>query len=125
MQDLVTCVGIARSGFPAMAASACIGCSMMNIFVGLGVSGVLGPLLVQNPYVLYISVQLLCCLCFMLLSILVAVLSMATFNWQAGRVFGVSLVGLYVLFILISVLIDVFGADVGNSLIQASSTGRR
>ena len=49
---------------------------------------VLGPMLVQDPYRLYISVQLLCCLCFMLLSILMAILSMAAFNWQAGRFFG-------------------------------------
>jgi hypothetical protein len=45
-------------------------------------------MLVQDPYRLYISVQLLCCLCFMLLSILMAILSMAAFNWQAGRFFG-------------------------------------
>ena len=37
---------------------------------------------------IFFSVQLLCCLCFMLLSILMAILSMAAFNWQAGRFFG-------------------------------------
>ena len=120
MQDLVTCVGVARAGYATMAASACVGCALMNIFVGLGLSGIMGPLLVEDPYRLYISVQLLCCLGFMLLSILVALITMSAYGWQAGRVFGVGQVVLYVLFIVASVLIDVFGADAGNSLVARS-----
>ena len=120
MQDLVTCVGVARAGYATMAASACVGCALMNIFVGLGLSGIMGPLLVEDPYRLYISVQLLCCLGFMLFSILVALITMSAYGWQAGRVFGVGQVVLYVLFIVASVLIDVFGADAGNSLVARS-----
>jgi sodium/potassium/calcium exchanger 6 len=118
MQDLVTCVGVARAGYATMAASACVGCAMMNIFLGLGLAGILGPLLVEDPYRLYISVQLLCCLGFMLVSIIVAILTIVAWDGQAGRVFGVLMVSLYVLFIVISVIVDVFGADVGNSLVE-------
>lgn len=51
MQDLVTCVGVARGGLSAMAAAACVGSSLMNIYVGVGISGIVGPLFVENPWV--------------------------------------------------------------------------
>jgi len=111
-QDLVTCVAFARAGFSAMAASASIGCATMTIFVGIGLSGILGPMLIEDPYRLYISLQLLSCLAFMLSSGALAIGIMWAQGWRATRFFGGSLIALYALFIVVSVMLDAFGATV-------------
>ncbi len=111
MQDLVTCVGIARAGLPAMAASACVGSSLMNILVGIGLSGILGASMVADPYPLYVSVQLLTCVFFMVLSVIVALAYMAGTGFKANSLFGASLIAIYVTFIVMSLVVDVLGTD--------------
>jgi len=46
-------------------------------------------------------------------------------GYTRTRFFGGSLVALYVLFIVISVVVDVFGSDLGNSLVETSISTNR
>ncbi len=121
MQDLVTCVGIARAGLPAMAASACVGSSLMNILVGIGLSGLLGASMVSDPYPLYVSVQLLTCIFFMALSIIIALGYMSGSGFRTSTLFGATLIGLYVAFIIVSLVVDMLGTDTLASVGLASS----
>jgi len=124
MQDLVTCVGVARSGMPNMAAGACIGGSLMNILLGLGVCAMAGNSSVESPYRLYMSLQLLCCLAFMMASVLAGLICLAVNDWVAERVFGGVLIGMYVLFSLSSVGIDQLGEAVSNSPLALHAVSR-
>ena len=49
MQDLVSNIGVARAGFPNMAASACVGAPLLNILLGLGDSRNLSLSLPLSP----------------------------------------------------------------------------
>lgn len=105
MQDLVTCMGIARAGLPAMAASSCVGASMMNIMLGIGLSGLIGVTLSPYETQLYVSLQLIICILFMLISIVLALSVMWGGGFEGGQVFGASLLGLYALFVIVSLVV--------------------
>lgn len=111
MQDLVSNIGVARAGFPNMAASACVGAPLLNILMGLGICAIAGNALVANPYPLEMTTQLIVCLCFLLFSVGITVAFMIYSNFRAGTTLGSILVALYVVFLITTLALDEYGAN--------------
>jgi len=106
MQDLVTNIGVARSGYPNMAAGACVGAPLLNLLMGLGLCAVLGNLFIGSPYPLRLTVQLLMCLGFLAGSVLLALVLMVWGNFTGTPLFGGVMIGCYVTFIITTVAMD-------------------
>ena len=106
MQDLVSNIGVARAGFPNMAASACIGAPLLNILLGLGICAIAGNAFVANPYPLLLTTQLLVCLCFLAGSVVLTVSFMLFYNFRADANLGILLVALYVVFLVVTLALD-------------------
>jgi len=115
MQDLVSNIGVARAGFPNMAASACVGAPLLNILMGLGICAIAGNALVANPYPLELTTQLIVCLCFLLSSVAITVSFMIYSNFRAGTTLGIVLVSLYVVFLITTLALDEYGAPSSSS----------
>ena len=105
-QDLVSNIGVARAGYPNMAASACIGAPLLNILLGLGLSAIAGNAFVANPYPLSLTPQLLVCLFFLGGSVLLTVSFMLFYNYRADSNLGILLVALYVVFLIVTLALD-------------------
>lgn len=115
MQDLVSNIGVARAGYPNMAASACVGAPLLNILLGLGVCAIAGNAFVANPYPLSLSTQLLVCLFFLLGSVALAVSFMLFYNYRADASMGILLVSLYVVFLVVTLALDEYDTDAYGS----------
>ena len=115
MQDLVSNIGVARAGYPNMAASACIGAPLLNILLGLGVCAIAGNAFVANPYPLSLSTQLLVCLFFLLGSVALAVSFMLFYDYRADFSMGALLVSLYVVFLVVTLALDEYDTDAYGS----------
>lgn len=126
MQDLVSNIGVARAGYPNMAASACIGAPLLNILLGLGVCAIAGNALVANPYPLSLTTQLLVCLFFLLGSVALAVSFMLFYDFRADSSMGLLLVSLYVVFLVVTLALDEYDTDAYGSAaaIKASVEAR-
>jgi solute carrier family 24 (sodium/potassium/calcium exchanger), member 6 len=122
MQDLVSNIGVARAGYPNMAASACIGAPLLNILLGLGVCAIAGNAFVANPYPLSLSTQLLVCLFFLLGSVALAVSFMLFYDYRADFSMGVLLVSLYVVFLVVTLALDEYDTDAYGSAAAAKAS---
>uniref|UniRef100_A0A7S4UQ24 Sodium/calcium exchanger membrane region domain-containing protein n=1 Tax=Guillardia theta TaxID=55529 RepID=A0A7S4UQ24_GUITH len=111
MQDLVTNIGVARAGYPNMAASACVGAPLMNILMGLGCCAIFGNWLVHSPYPLHLTTQIIVCLAFLFSSVFVAVLYLNFTGFKADALFGTVLVACYVIFMVTSLALDSYADD--------------
>jgi sodium/potassium/calcium exchanger 6 len=111
LQDLVSNIGVARAGFPNMAASACIGAPLLNILLGLGTCAIVGNAVVAHPYPLRLTTQLVVCLCFLFSSVVFAVGFMLMFKFRAEANFGVMLIVLYAVFLFTTIALDEYGTD--------------
>jgi sodium/potassium/calcium exchanger 6 len=122
MQDLVSNIGVARAGYPNMAASACIGAPLLNILLGLGVCAIAGNAFVANPYPLSLSTQLLVCLFFLLGSVALAVSFMLFYDYRADFSMGALLVSLYVVFLVVTLALDEYDTDAYGSAAAAKAS---
>lgn len=104
--DLVANTTVAKMGFPMMALSACFGGPMLNILVGIGVSGLLvmpahGTYTVEISHTLVISaITLLATLLFLLVSIPLN-------KWEMSRTIGIVAVAFWVLSTGLNVIIEI------------------
>lgn len=107
--DLVADVAIAKAGQPAMAMAGCFAGPMFNMLVGLGTALVMQTADVYpEAYVLHFHVGIVIAFVFLLLSLMGSLLVITWCRFRVQRFWGFSLVGIYVLFMIVSVAIAKF-----------------
>lgn len=96
--DFVSCIIIGKR-YPLMALSACIGGPLLNLLLGLGVSGLLTSVqLSLTPSIIICSVGLLINLC--------VLFSVSITGWSCNRAIGICMVAVWVFGISIAFLIE-------------------
>ncbi|CAH8383911.1 unnamed protein product [Eruca vesicaria subsp. sativa] len=107
--DLVADVAVAKAGRPAMAMAGCFAGPMFNMLVGLGTALVMQTANVYpNAYQLGFHVGIVIAFVFLLLSLMGSLLVITWSRFRVPRFWGVCLVGLYVVFTFVSLLIATF-----------------
>lgn len=103
--DLVANMTVAKMGFPMMALSACFGGPMLNILVGVGVSGIVvmppGGFPIELSYTLVISgITLMVTLMFLLVSVPLN-------NWKLSRTLGTITVLFWIIATTVNVILEI------------------
>ncbi|KAG0237495.1 hypothetical protein BGW42_000705 [Actinomortierella wolfii] len=105
--DLVANITVARMGFPRMAFSACFGGPLLNMLLGVGISGTYMTFKTDQPIPIEVSPTLLVSLVGVLLTLLAAIVVVPYNNYIMGRRWGWFLLGVYFLCTVINVLVEV------------------
>ncbi|KAF9283201.1 hypothetical protein BGZ68_005495 [Mortierella alpina] len=105
--DLVANVTIAKMGFPRMALSACFGGPLLNMLVGLGISGVYVTLKTKEDIPLEISPTLFVSLVAVLLTMLGMFVVVPRNGYVFARWWGWTLVAVYIVSMAINVILEV------------------
>lgn len=104
--DLVADVALARAGQPAIAIAGCFAGPMFNMLVGLGAALVVQTARVYpEAYVLEFHVGIVVAFVFLLLSLMGTLLVVTWARFRVARSWGYCLMGIYVLFTVVSVAI--------------------
>ncbi|KAG9457969.1 hypothetical protein H6P81_002477 [Aristolochia fimbriata] len=107
--DLVADVAVAKAGQPAMAMAGCFAGPMFNMLVGLGSALVLQTADVYpDAYELRFHISIIVAFVFLLLSLMGSLLVVTWHGFRVPRFWGYCLVGLYSVFIFVSLLIAKF-----------------
>lgn len=107
--DLVADVAVARAGQPAMAMAGCFACPMFNMLVGLGTALIMQTAnLYPEAYVLHFHVGIVMAFVFLLLSLMGSLLVITWSRFRVPRFWGFCLVGLYIVFMFVSLVIAKF-----------------
>ncbi|KAJ8622657.1 hypothetical protein MRB53_031186 [Persea americana] len=110
--DLVADVAVAKAGQPAMAMAGCFAGPMFNMLVGLGSALVIQTAdIYPSAYELQFNLGIVVAFVFLFLSLMGSLLVVTWFRFRVPRFWGFCLVGLYVLFITISMIIAKFSGD--------------
>ncbi|XP_004230178.1 cation/calcium exchanger 5 [Solanum lycopersicum] len=109
--DLVADVAVAKAGQPAMAMAGCFAGPMFNMLFGLGTALVMQTANVYpEAYELHLHVSIVVAFVFLLLSLMGSLLLVTWNRFRVPRFWGFCLVGLYVVFMIISLIIATFSA---------------
>lgn len=104
--DLVADVAVAKAGQPAMAMAGCFAGPMFNMLFGLGTALVIQTANVYpEAYELHFHVSIMVAFVFLILSLMGSLLVVTWCRFHVPRFWGFCLVGLYVFFIALSLLI--------------------
>ncbi|KVI08489.1 cation/calcium exchanger 5 isoform X2 [Cynara cardunculus var. scolymus] len=104
--DLVADVAVAKAGQPAMAMAGCFAGPMFNMLFGLGMALVIQTANVYpEAYELQFHVSIVVAFVFLILSLMGSLLVVTWCRFRVPRFWGFCLVGLYVFFIALSLLI--------------------
>ncbi|KAI4349994.1 hypothetical protein L6164_010528 [Bauhinia variegata] len=104
--DLVADVAVAKAGHPAMAMAGCFAGPMFNMLIGLGTALVIQTANVYpGAYVLNFHVGIVIAFVFLLLSLMGSLLVITWCRFRVPRFWGFCLVGLYVAFMAVSLVI--------------------
>lgn len=104
--DLVADVAVAKAGQPAMAMAGCFAGPMFNMLFGLGTALVIQAASVYpEAYKLHFHVSIVVAFIFLLLSLMGSLLVVTWCRFRVPRIWGFCLVGLYVVFIIVSLII--------------------
>ncbi|KAM5561316.1 cation/calcium exchanger 5 [Rosa sericea] len=107
--DLVADVALAKAGHPALAMAGCFAGPMFNMLVGLGTALVIQTSNVYpEAYELQFHVGIVIAFVFLLLSLMGSLLVITWCRFRVPRFWGFCLVGLYVIFMAVSLLIAKF-----------------
>ncbi|KAH7519065.1 hypothetical protein JRO89_XSUnG0142900 [Xanthoceras sorbifolium] len=107
--DLVADVAVAKAGHPAMAMAGCFAGPMFNMLIGLGSALVMQTANVYpNAYELHFHTGIVIAFVFLLLSLMGSLLVITWSRFRVPRFWGFCLVGLYIVFTAVSLLIAVF-----------------
>lgn len=107
--DLVADVAVAKAGQPAMAMAGCFACPMFNMLFGLGSALVLQTANVYpEAYELRFHVSIVVAFVFLVLSLMGSLLMVTWNRFRVPKFWGFCLVGIYVVFIVISLIIAKF-----------------
>jgi solute carrier family 24 (sodium/potassium/calcium exchanger), member 6 len=125
--DLVANVTVAKLGFPNMALSACWGGPMLNILLGIGLSGMYltitgaqarvdkGKKLKFKPYHIEVSKTLLISGGTLLVTLVVLLVAVPLRRWKMDRFIGVALVAFWTLSTVANVIVEVMGLSTLSS----------
>ncbi|KAL7205173.1 hypothetical protein ACSBR2_018160 [Camellia fascicularis] len=107
--DLVADVAVAKAGQPALAMAGCFAGPMFNMLFGLGMALVIQTANVYpKAYELHFHVSIVVAFVFLLLSLMGSLLVITWYRFRVRRFWGFCLVGLYVSFIAVSLVIAKF-----------------
>ncbi|XP_054801723.1 cation/calcium exchanger 5 [Prosopis cineraria] len=107
--DLVADVAVAKAGHPAMAMAGCFAGPMFNMLVGLGTALVMQTArLYPSAYVLKFHAGIVIAFVFLLLSLMGSLLVITWCRFRVPRFWGFCLVGLYIAFTAVSVVVAMF-----------------
>ncbi|KAI5795233.1 Sodium/calcium exchanger protein-domain-containing protein [Geopyxis carbonaria] len=111
--DLVADITVARLGFPVMALSACFGGPMLNILLGVGISGLYmtvtrgGP--ERRPYLIEVSSTLVISAATLLVTLVVLLVWVPLNGWMMSRRIGWTIVALWAVSTVVNVAVEVTG----------------
>ncbi|PSS10148.1 Cation/calcium exchanger like [Actinidia chinensis var. chinensis] len=109
--DLVADVAVAKAGQPAMAMAGCFAGPMFNMLFGLGTALVIQTANVYpEAYELHFHVSIVVAFVFLFLSLMGSLLVVIWYRFRVPRFWGFCLVGLYISFIAVSLVIAKFAA---------------
>ncbi|KAL9235057.1 hypothetical protein vseg_009856 [Gypsophila vaccaria] len=107
--DLVADVAVAKAGQPALAMAGCFAGPMFNMLVGLGTALVIQTAKVYpEPYVLHFHISIVIAFVFLFLSLMGTLLVVTWSRFRVPRFWGFCLVGLYVFFTALSLIVARF-----------------
>ncbi|CAK9148667.1 unnamed protein product [Ilex paraguariensis] len=107
--DLVADVAVAKAGQPAMAMAGCFACPMFNMLLGLGTALVIQTAKVYpEAYELRLHVSIVIAFVFLLLSLMGSLLVVTWYRFRVPRFWGFCLVGLYIIFMAVSLVVAKF-----------------
>ncbi|XP_058077754.1 cation/calcium exchanger 5 [Magnolia sinica] len=107
--DLVADVAVAKAGQPAMAMAGCFAGPMFNMLVGLGSALVIQTADVYpKAYELHFNLGIVVAFVFLFLSLMGSLLVVTWSRFRVPRFWGYCLVGLYLLFIVVSLVVAKF-----------------
>ncbi|KAK6911519.1 Sodium/calcium exchanger membrane region [Dillenia turbinata] len=107
--DLVADVAVAKAGQPALAMAGCFAGPMFNMLVGLGTALVIQTANVfPDAYELRFHISIVVAFVFLLLSLMGSLLVITWCRFRVPRFWGFCLVGLYVVFMALSLVIAKF-----------------
>ncbi|KAF2499514.1 hypothetical protein BU16DRAFT_557832 [Lophium mytilinum] len=121
--DLVADITVARLGFPVMALSACFGGPMLNILLGIGISGCYmtlkggkhdqkkhpGHPLKMKPYHVDVSTTLVISGITLLVTLVGLLVAVPMRKWKMDKMIGWGLVILWTLSTVGNVIVEIFG----------------
>lgn len=121
--DLVADITVARLGYPVMALSACFGGPMLNILLGIGISGVYMTIKEANtrhekhpskefkykPYQIEVSGTLLVSAITLLVTLVGLLIAVPLNKWVMSRRIGWGLIGLWTAATIINLAVEVSG----------------
>ncbi|KAI9655643.1 MAG: hypothetical protein M1831_004795 [Alyxoria varia] len=121
--DLVADVQVARLGFPYMAFSACFGGPMLNILLGIGLSGLYMTVYHSDkwrhhhpdregrfkPYKIEISLTLMISAIALLVTLVGLVVAVPLNGWRMDRKIGIGLMILWVVTTTVNVIVELVG----------------
>lgn len=121
--DLVADITVARLGYPVMALSACFGGPMLNILLGVGISGLYmtikeanhkheehpGKRIKYKPYEVEVSGTLLISAVTLLITLLGLLIAVPWNRWIMSKRIGWGLIGLWVISTIINLAAEVSG----------------
>ncbi|XP_042051911.1 cation/calcium exchanger 5-like [Salvia splendens] len=107
--DLVADVAVARAGQPAMAMAGCFVGPMFNMLFGLGTGLVIQTANVSpKAYKLHFHTSIVIAFVFLILSLMGSLLVVTWNRFRVPRFWGFCLIGLYLIFMMVSLLIAAF-----------------
>lgn len=108
--DLVADITVARLGFPVMALSACFGGPMLNILLGIGISGLYMTISKGDPvYKIEVSSTLVISAATLLVTLLVLLVWVPFNKWMMSRRIGWTLIALWTASTIVNVVVEVMG----------------
>lgn len=107
--DLVADVAVAKAGQPAMAMAGCFAGPMFNMLFGLGTGLVIQTATVfPEAYELHFHTSIVVAFVFLILSLMGSLLVVTWSRFRVPRFWGFCLVGLYIVFMVASLVIATF-----------------
>ncbi|XP_036743813.2 sodium/potassium/calcium exchanger 2 isoform X2 [Manis pentadactyla] len=104
--DLITSVIVARKGLGDMAVSSSVGSNIFDITVGLPLPWLLYTIIHRFQPVAVSSNGLFCAIVLLFIMLLFVILSIALCKWRMNKVLGFIMFGLYLVFLVVSVLLE-------------------
>ncbi|XP_049625316.1 sodium/potassium/calcium exchanger 2 isoform X2 [Suncus etruscus] len=104
--DLITSVIVARKGLGDMAVSSSVGSNIFDITIGLPLPWLLYTLIHRLKPVAVSSNGLFCAIVLLFIMLLFVILSIALCKWRMNKVLGFTMFGLYIVFLVVSVLLE-------------------
>ncbi|CZT03557.1 hypothetical protein WAI453_012271 [Rhynchosporium graminicola] len=121
--DLVADITVARLGFPVMALSACFGGPMLNILLGIGLSGIYmtikganhkhakhpGKKIEYKPYEIEVSGTLMISAVTLIITLVGLLIAVPWNNWVMSRRIGWGLIGLWSISTVVNLAVEISG----------------